>query len=495
MKRKIISLLVAAMLLPMMAGLSGCGKKDNTLLWYVIGDEPKDKQMVLDKANEIIEPELGLKLDIQYIDSASFTEKMKLKMASGEAYDLTFTGYANPYRTAVNMGGLYDITDLIENIEMKDGTKVKMSDVIEDYYLQAAMVNGRIYGIPNIQVISNPRCIEMEKAVAEECGVDIEGLQEAALNNHDYESCKAYLDKITGELAKIKAKRPDMTTVNPFNPATGNIYEELVGGCVIRRDGSSNEVVIKAFTDEYKYYVDTIRSWYEAGYIRNDIASKGNSFESTEEKRNTAVTDNSWKPGQEVYFINERGVEPVYAWNEEPYVLSTQALLTMVSVGANAKHPEEAVKFIYMMNSNKELYNLICWGIEGKHYTKNADGTATPIADSGYNIASSAWKYGNQFNGFVMEGQPLDVWEQTKKMNDEARKSPALGFVPDTTNIETELANITNVMAEYKAKTDFGTAPRSEYWDELVGKLKDAGIEKVRDELQKQYDDFLKSKK
>jgi len=284
--------------------------------------------------------------------------------------------------------------------------------------------------------------------------------------------------------------------VNPFNPALCNIYEDLAGECVIKKDGSSNEVIIKPFTPEYENSVDVIRSWYEKGYIRNDIASKGNSLDSLEEKRNTAVVSNSWKPGQEIYFKNERGVDPAYAYFEAPYVSATSPLLTMVSVGANTKHPEEAVKLIYMINSNKELYNLICWGIEGTHYTKNADGTATVIPDTGYSdVAKNAWRYGNQFNGYVMEDQPADVWEETRKMNDEAVKSPALGFVPNTEKIETELANIENVKSEYKAKTDFGTAARSEYWDEYIGKLKDAGIEKVRDELQKQYDEFLKSNK
>lgn len=84
-----------------------------------------------------------------------------MKMASGEPIDLYFTGYVNDYQTAVAMGGLYDITEKMENIKMSDGSTVKMSDVIEDYYIQSATVNGKIYGIPCIQVISNPQCIVM----------------------------------------------------------------------------------------------------------------------------------------------------------------------------------------------------------------------------------------------------------------------------------------------------------------------------------------------
>ena len=87
-----------------------------------------------------------------------------------------------------------------------------------------------------------------------------------------------------------------------------------------------------------------------------------------------------------------------------------------------------------------------------------------------------------------MEGQPADVWEQTKQMNDTAIKSPVLGFVPDTTSISAEIANISAVEQEYKAYRNYGVAPFEDWYDEYRAKLKAAGIETVRVEIQKQYD-------
>lgn len=499
MKKTLSAVLAVSVLASMAVGLSGCGSKNakgGVIKWVQLGDRPDAIDSVLAKANEIIEPELGLKLEIEFVDGASFDQKSKMKMASGEDFDLIFTGYVNNYQTAVSLGGLYDITELVDNIEMADGTKVKMSDVIEDYYMESAMVHGKLYGIPNIQVISNPVCIQMEKEIAEECGVDLEALQEAALNNTNLETAKKYMDLLTGELAKIKEKRPDLYTVSPFNVAPTNIYEDIVGGVGFRRDGSSDKLVKTLECDERICGIDTVRSWYEKGYIRNDIASVGSTATSNEDARRIAVSVTTWKPGQEIYFMNERdGAEPAYAFCAEPYVSRTSALLTMISVGANSKHPEEAVKLIYMLNSNKELFNILCWGIEGVNYTLNEDGTATEISGTGYDkMAQNAWRFGNQFNGHVMEGQPATVWEETAAMNDNAVKSPAIGFVPDTDPITTELANITNINSEYKARIEYGTSPRSEYWDEYVKKLYDAGYDKVYNELQKQYDEFIASK-
>ena len=133
--------------------------------------------------------------------------------------------------------------------------------------------------------------------------------------------------------------------------------------------------------------------------------------------------------------------------------------------------------------------------IEGTHYTKNEDGRITVTPDTGYSkVVKNAWVYGNQFNCYVMDTQTADVWEQTEEMNNTAELSPMLGFVPDTDPITNELANVTNIQDEYNAKQLFGTAAADEYFDEKCQKEDEAGLKKILDEMQKQYDDFLASK-
>ena len=492
MKKKISMLLSLVMAISSVACLSGCGgsaEDKNTLVWYTIGDEPKANAEVLAEANKIIEPAIGKKLKIKYIPVASYAEQMKLKMASGEAYDLCFTGYVNPYQTAVEMGGLYDITDLI--------TETGLDQVVEPYFLDSARVNGKVYGVPNTQVISNPNCFMIAKHIAEEAGVveDFKKYEEYATNDdtsmEDVKRKYAVIDKI---LEKVKSKFPDLYTIGESNRGIEG-YKLLMSGIYFKKEADGSIKLYKNIDLEgYKYGVEKLREWYKKGYIRQDIASAPPAT-TTEEKKKQAISETTWKPGQDVFYISEYGYEPLYTLNDKPFVSRTSALATMVSVGANTRYPKEAVQLIKMMNENVELYNLICWGIEGKHYKKNEDGTATVIKGSGYDdVAQNAWKYGNQFNGFVMEGQPADVYEQTKKMNDEAVKSDLLGFVPDTSKIATEIANVANVEAEFKAKRDMGTDDVDTWWDTYCKKLKDAGQDKILAEMQKQIDAFVASK-
>ena len=497
--KKIISLLLALTIGSTAAvSLTGCKLLDRlnegeTLRVILLGEKPEGFDEVQAEMNKILEPELGMKVTYEFFDAASIGEKMKLKMAEKDTFDVVWTGYANPYQAAVQMKGLYDISPLLDNIKMKDGSTVKMSDVIDQAFIDSAKVKGSVYGIPCIQVNCNPRCYSVFTSVAEECGLDVEGMEEAALNVTDYDSYAVYLNKITEEKAKVKAKRPDLIQ-SAQEPRACTIYETLEAGIALRKDGS-RELVIMDETPEMQLSFKTLHEWYKKGYTSKDAATKLNQVQSVEDKKQQPWFESSYKPGQEITDERTYGEPLLYSLMHAPYMGRTNPLATMLSVGANTKHPEAAVKYLYMINSNKELYNLLCFGIEGKHYTKNEDGTVKLVDGSAFeDMANKAWAMGNQFNAYVMEGQPADVWEQTEKMNEDSIKSPALGFVPDLSQLTTEVAAITNVQAEYKARRECGTNDPAEWYDEYIAKLKTAGIEKVRDELQKQYDEFLASK-
>ncbi|MBP3360935.1 MAG: ABC transporter substrate-binding protein [Clostridia bacterium] len=486
--KKVVSLVTSlAMAGAVTAGLTGCGdsKGEDTLLWYVFGDKPADLDTVLAKANEIIEPEIGMKLDMQYIDSASYTSKMKNIMAAHEKYDLAFTGFVNPYQEAVALGGLYDITDLVK--------ETGLDKEMPDFYLDSASVDGRIYGIPNVQVVSNPVSICMDKSLAEEIGVDMKAIEDAAQNAKNFEDVKAYSVLLDDLFAKVHAARPDLYVMNPtYDLLIDPFYEQVVSETYIRKDGSSDEIVIDMETEEGKFSAEKLNEWFNKGYIRNDISSTGTAVASNEEWRKIAVRSTTWKPGQDAYDVERYGEEQVYAKLCKPYVGRTSALATMTSVGADSKHPKEAVELLKLMNTNKELFNIICWGIEGTHYTVADNGHIAEVENSGYNgIGQNAWRFGNQFNALLLENQEDDTWEKTEQMNNDAIKSKMLGFVPNTDVITNELANITNVADEYKAKREFGTIEVSKWDKEYADKLDKAGIHKVRDELQKQYDEFL----
>ena len=145
------------------------------------------------------------------------------------------------------------------------------------------------------------------------------------------------------------------------------------------------------------------------------------------------------------------------------------------------------------MNTNVEAYNLLCYGIEGKHYTKVDDNHIRLDKNSGYYF-NAAWKFGNQFNAYLLEGQDDNVWEETKKLNDEAEKSKIIGFVFDTSNVQTELSQMATVVGEY-ANYDNGSVNWRDTFDEYKTRMMNAGAENVLKEVQRQLDEYAKENK
>ena len=100
------------------------------------------------------------------------------------------------------------------------------------------------------------------------------------------------------------------------------------------------------------------------------------------------------------------------------------------------------------------------------------------------------WALGNTFNSFLVEGQLPDTHIQTDKINKEAKKSPIIGFAPDTEPISVEISNCKAVLGEYINALQQGLVGMEEY-DAFIAKLKTAGSDKIITELQSQLDKWI----
>jgi len=473
MKRIIAFVLLTVMMLSCVS----CGKPDSgdgvTITWLVPGDAQKDTKMVVEEINKILNKELGVTLDLQFIAQSAYAEKMKMNMASGTPYDLCFTSsWLNNYNAAARDGGLYDITDLIS-----DNMKAQFTDDI----WKGSEVDGRLYAVPNNQMMIMQYAIGFRKDLVEKYNYDISTVEK--------------IDDIEPFLEIIKNNEPDLY---PYNsgyasaPWTTGLFTSPVSNTGIGIRLETMEFVNTLEQPEVIEAENKIREWFKKGYIRSDYASAGGDggVSSPDVKQGKyAVKIDTWKPGIEAM---QTGIPYVYV----PIGVATKnpPTATMTAIGANSKHPEKAMEVIEFFNTNKEAYNLICYGLEGVHYNLNDDGKLVQVENSGY-VPQGDWKFGNQFNAHVSEGMPDDIWEQTQKANDEAIALPTTGFVFNTDPVKNELAQIASVFAEYY---DFVTVPEAEYADYKARKkkaLEQSGYQKVFDEIEKQVKEFWKANK
>ncbi len=473
--KRLLALSLAVM---MVLSFVGCDNKDKgndgeivTLRMLMGFANQPDTDMVLAEANKIAEKEIGVRLDIEWIDGAAYPQQMKMNMASGDDYDICFTGYSNKYMDAVNNGGLYDITELVnESKELKAA--------VPDYVWDMATVDGKIYGVPNVQGFSPKRAAYIYKKYADKYNLDVDSIKT--------------MDDLEPFFEQIKQGETDVWAFTPnygTSPWVQDKVDEIAGGIGISADANkdNHEVVFKLDMPVYRHAYEIQHEWYEKGYIRPDIISAP---EDESQNKKYVARGNGWLPGSDATAGSKEGEEVIIIPVSNSFLTKTLGLSTLLSVGANSKHPEEAVKMIELLNTNKEFYNLIINGIEGVHYDKLEDGRIRQKEDSGYK-PNVDWAFGNQFNALIKEGQDLDVWEQTMKLNDEAIKSPLLQFTLDTEPIKTELSQISAVNEEFHFYQFVVEGLGGKLEADYRAKLEAAGLQKVKDEIQKQVDAFF----
>ena len=104
------------------------------------------------------------------------------------------------------------------------------------------------------------------------------------------------------------------------------------------------------------------------------------------------------------------------------------------------------------------------------------------------------WGLGNVFNSYLEEGQAEDTWVATKEINDNAERSPLLGFNPNLDNLKPQVASCKSVIDEFLEALDFGIVDVDSVYPQFVNKLKASGADEIIAEVQKQIDEWQKIK-
>ena len=462
------------------ASLSGCGEnkkeEDATKIsWYLSGvKQDSTYDDVFNKVNEIMEERYGLKLNIVMTDGTNYSQKLQMMNAAQESYDLAFTSnWANDYYTNVINGSLLDLTERLP----KEAPKLYES--LSNVEKESAAIDGRIYAVPNWQVQARAMgfMIPTEKLDMAGCKID---------DINSFEDLEKYFAAVT-EIEPETNKGGGEWESAMINYGLLAVTRVGFPGCIYYKKEGKPQIINQYDSPEFLEYAKLMKSWVEKGYLPKVHNEKD---DSTKDHIVNPGAWSNWKPGVGLDITRRAGYE-ILAKQISPAVLSTEAIIaTMTGVGANSKNPEAALKVLEIMYTDKELYNMLSWGIEGVNYDKISDNMISIKEGSTYTMSN--WMLGSVANSFVTEGNPENIWDITKEFNDSAVVSPLLGFTLDTSEISSELGNCENVVKEYLDTIQYGTGTQApeEIIAQLNAELKVAGVDKVLTVIQKQIDEW-----
>ena len=473
-------LLAVVLAMLMVIGITGCGggsdetaNGETKLLWYVIGSKQRDMESVMTEFNNRVKEKLGFTVDIQVIDAGTYTDKMNMIISSGENFDMCFTSsWSNDFLKNAKNGAFYALDELLA--EEQD-----FYNSIPEYTWNSARIDGQIMAVPNYQSYTYYEAAAIPKRFIDKYNVDVESI-------HNLQDLEPYFEQ-------IKANEQGIYPLDPkgFNMQTQIYYGTGAPGVGVIDKDADGKVYSIYESEEYMQKLATMRDYYKKGYIRPDVVSAAG-----EEATNT-VKYGCWRaqagPGSAATLSDKYGEEIVeISLVEEPVLNNAGARATMTAVSRTSKHPKEALQLIKLLNEDKDLYNLIYFGIEGKHYEKLDEDTVRIIEDGGY-INANGFAYGSQFNSYYIEGQEDDLWKKADELNRSARVMFLDGFQLNTDSIKTEIANLSAVEKEYSYLL-YGAEDYVDAQKEFVEKLKNAGLEKTMTEVQNQINDFMASK-
>ena len=359
----------------------------------------------------------------------------------------------------------------------------------------ATTVGGKIYGVPFMETWTKRFGTAVRKDLADKYKLDVSKLAK-------YEDLEPFL-------ATLKANEPDITPI-PLPDGTPNSlwmaeiagYDVVVDQDVqvaVKFDDQAGKMVNAFESPEFKAMVELAHKWYQAGYIAKDLVPAADMPSQWKTGKYAVAVAAQELPGKDLEFKNANGFEAyLKSFVPTPFKATGSVSASQTSICANSKNPDAAAKFINLFQTDPAVYNLLAYGIEGKHWTW-AD-KATNLIDTtlGKDLyaPNSNWMFGATPLAYYTDKNlaAIKSADQMAKLNADAPASVALGFAFDPTAVKTEVAQVAAVVKEQgypliNGKTDPATA-----LPKFIASLKAAGMDAVVAETQKQFDAWKASK-
>ncbi|MDR6550402.1 DUF3502 domain-containing protein [Paenibacillus qinlingensis] len=442
-------------------------------------DNMKDQEAVEAAANKLIKEKLNANVKFNLIDNAGWEDKIKLKSAAGEPYDLVFTSNSsNNLNANVQKGAFMPLDDLLQ----KYGQNILKK--VDPRAWKAVTYKGKIMAIPAQTPYSPASAYVFKKDLVEKY-------------KFDYKNVKSLSD-LEPFLKTIKENEPNMIPViATANGATSGVglpdYTTVVGGISFsEKDGKFVKTL--DIPQNYENY-RVMNDFYKKGYIAKDAAIKTDYLAEAKSGKYAVLRDSGGYTEDGSKSTSTYGFPTVETFSSQPTISTASMTAAATAISATSKNPERAMMLLDYIWSDKYLLNTLAYGVEGKNYTVKSgsvkDPNPTIEAKSG---AEQTWAIWHNWLGPLWD-QWDSNWNSTKaleamrKTNDNGKASGLLGFVFNNEPVKTEIAQINAVNKEANPIFTTGSMPDyPKYVEDTKKKLVDAGIDKIMVEIQKQYD-------
>ncbi len=443
-----------------------------TLKFWLPVAKTEDSDQVVDLVNEHLKEVLpNTTVEIEWIAISEYKDRFGKAMAAREVIDLAWFGYANnKIETEISNGSLMPIDDLLK--EYGSGISETLGEDVVELHRS---LDGNLYFVPAWQgIITNRYAMYVPHDIVELMGDGwAEEFQAALYENWekpfwDVDSKMVFPTYVEELLAA--AKKANMLNLgfyirmNPVqyyfmsNSVSSEARSESVAANInVYAEGDTFYVQAGSALESPEYYqIQVFSDWYKKGYIREDVLSAklGNVKWKTSLAREQTYVNyfhNGWTDQEADSYTATAGFQvDGFFFQETPEI--GDGFDSGAVIPSTSANPERAMMFLELLYTDVDLYHLLVDGVEGKHYTKNADGTITNVENKTY-TGPNNWMVGTCMNSYQTDATLMDKYQNLKDAESYARRSPLEGFIFDPEPVSIEISNIAAVVKEYSVQS------------------------------------------
>ncbi|WP_234118102.1 ABC transporter substrate-binding protein [Clostridium hydrogenum] len=464
---------------------------DEIVYSYVTFNKLPDQSQlktVEDAIDKITVPKINVKVKLKPLSVSNYSQQISLAIQSGEQLDLFHTlGDLNQY---ISKNEVAPLDDLIN----KYGKETK--DIVGSSFLKTTQSNGKTYAIPSYKGVAIAPNLVYRTDIMKALGVDPSSIKS--------------IDDLNALFAKVKEKYPNMIPVAPTNQGYSGVLATLTGVDYLTDDlfkptavlvGDNTKVQDYYETDAFKEKVKVARDWYNKGYISKDAATTttlATELISADKCFSYIASYAGKEGGAQISALTGKQIGMIRLG--EPYLSTTSVNAVSWAIPATSKKQEAAMKFLNLTYSNKDVVNLLVYGVQGQDYVKtDSDHVKYPNGKDPnsvpYTAQLSCGIIGNQFNQYSVQGQSTNDLKLMENENKNSAMSKAFGFTFDSSNVKTEYSAVMNVINQYLPGLNCGSLDPNTELPNFIKKLKEAGMDTIVQEKQKQLNEWLSKNK
>lgn len=367
--------------------------------------------------------------------------ELKYPEAANYQVDILFVGNSVKYRQYVDQERLIDLTDEL------DQNAMQISYYVNSLFMDAAMYNTRIYGVPNSHPVGEYTYLCVKTSEMEKYGYNLADFSEFSIyNNKFYEflgnvkqdiAKPIYTDNAGGvlDLSMVHYWNYDLDSVAGdclLSPGTFSLFGGIFNNYVVTKDEQGN-VVTKLTTrgGDLRNMNLLADNTFMNQYLARKLEYE-ESYVTTENKEDAAVCviKGGWELGQQ---YAEEGYQVLVM--ENPRATDEDVFNSMFAIGGNSVEPSRSLEIITYINTNEEFRNLLQHGIEDVNYTKhtteedeNGDSLVYVTETDNNLYKMDIYKTGNAFLAYPTSAAQAYEWEYGKLQNLDAAIYPTLGL-------------------------------------------------------------------